>query len=389
MMQKFMNDDASYLAWTTTHPAGFVLNVPLSGTATPVVLHTARCAHVTSGAHTNYTTTDYYKICSLDGMELVAWVHTQSHGQLHYRSCGHCQPTLSSSPASTSMSTGSTTAHTVTGPAISARATAPAGAQPLAPMAPLNEWSLWTRGNVLLTLDNLVPRLACWEANSHPEQIKLQGYLDTVMDAFAPLSSAGSGLFLHLDVGLVPSEQALKGQSPETYLLKGKDLENYLTPLFGGKRLDAARFHLVSATKRIGSGSRLVVGRARPRERDVDDTSWPHFACRSRIGDKGADWKWDLHDQLAEAGPDMLPVGAVEVEVAWLCDAKTARRWSNWWKPTGDAMGPVLGQPYPHQPFNPADDRIVSLAMHRITDPYMDNAVDVGMWWRPRHTAAI
>lgn len=217
-MQKLVNDDESYLAWTLAHPAGFVLNVPQKGTAVPLVLHTARCAHVTSTARTNYTTTDYYKICSLDGMELVAWVHTQSHGQLHYRSCGHCQPTLSSSPAPASMSTGPTTVHTATGSAISAHAKAPAGPQPLASISPLDEWSLWTRGDVLLTLDNLVPRLACWEVNSHPEQIKLQRYLDEVMDALAPLSSGDSGLFLHLDVGLVPSEQALKGQNPETYL---------------------------------------------------------------------------------------------------------------------------------------------------------------------------
>lgn len=85
----------------------------------------------------------------------------------------------------------------------------------------------------------------------------------------------------------------------------------------------------------------------------------------------------------------MLPAGAVEVEVAWRCDAKTARRWSNWWKPTGDAMGPVLGEPQAHKPFNPADDRIVSLAMHLVSDSTMGKAVDVGMRWQPHHTAAI
>jgi hypothetical protein len=378
-MQKFVNDDESYLAWTLAHPAGFVLNVPQKGTAVPLVLHTARCAHVTSTTRTNYTTTDYYKICSMERIELVTWVHAQSHGQLQYRSCGHCQPALSSSPATTHRPRGSMAAHMVIEPDMGNEVGVTDERQPLTAVPALNGWPLWARGNVLLTLDDIVPHLACWEAKTHPEQIALQTYLDEVMDSLALLPPGGAGLFLHLDVGLVRPQK----------VLKGNDLENYLTPLFGGKRLDQSRFHLVSATKRVGIGSRLVVGWAIPRESDVDDTPWSHFACRSRIGETGADWKQDLHDRLAGTGPDILPDGAVEVEVAWRCEAKTASKWSNWWKPTGDAMGPVLGEPYAHQPFNPADDRIVSLAFHLITDPLLGKAVDVGMWWRPHHTAAI
>lgn len=389
-MQKFVNDEASYLAWTLAHPAGFVLNVPQNGTAVPLVLHTARCAHITSTARTNYTTTNYYKICSLDRMKLVAWVHAQSHGQLQYRFCGHCQPALSLSPATTPhTSTGSMAPHMATEPDMGREVGATDERQPLTAVPVLNGWPLWARGNVLLTLDDIVPRLACWEAKTHREQIALQRYLDGVMDALAPLLSGNSGLFLHLDIGLVPSEQVLKSKHPENYLLTGKDLENYLTPLFGGTRLDPSQFRLVSATKRVGGGSRLVVGRAMPRERGAGDTSWSHFACRSRIGDKGADWKADLRAQLAKAGPELLPDGAVEVEVGWRCEAKTASKWSNWWKPTGDTMGPVLGEPYADQPFNPADGRIVSLALHLITDPPLSKAVDVGMWWRPQHSAAI
>jgi len=103
----------------------------------------------------------------------------------------------------------------------------------------------------------------------------------------------------------------------------------------------------------------------------------------------GANWKQDLHDQLANAKPGILPDGAVEVEVAWRCRPTTGLKWLSWWKPTGDAMGPVLGQPYPQQPFNPSDDHIVSLALHLITDLTMDNAVDVGMWWRSHDAKAV
>jgi hypothetical protein len=46
-------------------------------------------------------------------------------------------------------------------------------------------------------------------------------------------------------------------------------------------------------------------------------------------------------------------------------------------------MGPVLGEPDPKNPFNPSDDRIVSLGLHVDWDATMRHSVDVGMWWRP------
>jgi len=57
------------------------------------------------------------------------------------------------------------------------------------------------------------------------------------------------------------------------------------------------------------------------------------------------------------------------------------RNWVNLWKPTGDAMGPVLGE-NPSRRFNPDDDRIVSLGLHLNLDREAGYAVDVGMWWR-------
>ena len=53
------------------------------------------------------------------------------------------------------------------------------------------------------------------------------------------------------------------------------------------------------------------------------------------------------------------------------------------WKPTGDAMGPVLGEPEAKRPYNLADDRITVLYLHLNPDTSMGNDVDVGMWWRP------
>jgi hypothetical protein len=68
------------------------------------------------------------------------------------------------------------------------------------------------------------------------------------------------------------------------------------------------------------------------------------------------------------------------VQLAWRCPAR--RNWVSFWKPTGDAMGPVLGEPDSRNPFNPADDRIVALHLHRCIDESAGNGVRVGMWWR-------
>lgn len=52
------------------------------------------------------------------------------------------------------------------------------------------------------------------------------------------------------------------------------------------------------------------------------------------------------------------------------------------WKPTGDAMGPVLGEPDPRNPYNVADDRIVDLTLHRQIDKSIGHDIHVGLGWR-------
>jgi hypothetical protein len=49
-------------------------------------------------------------------------------------------------------------------------------------------------------------------------------------------------------------------------------------------------------------------------------------------------------------------------------------------------MGPILGEPRLDKPFNPADDRIVSIAFHRLADGNRGHDVQIGMWWRPAQT---
>jgi hypothetical protein len=58
-----------------------------------------------------------------------------------------------------------------------------------------------------------------------------------------------------------------------------------------------------------------------------------------------------------------------------------ARNWSNLWKPAIDALGPMLGIPNPAKPFDPLDDRIVSLGLHRTVDDSVGWGVIVEAWW--------
>jgi hypothetical protein len=160
-------------------------------------------------------------------------------------------------------------------------------------------------------------------------------------------------------------------------LLHHHDTENYLTPIV--RHLGARRFALVSGTKRVGGGSHLLIGVAES-GCQPDGPEWGRFAYAAHSGAGSKAWKVALRDGLLAAGAAKLPPGAVAVHLAWRCSS--ARAWMNLWKPTADAMGPVLGEPDPNNPFNPADDRIVSLSLHRLPDDALGWAVETALLWR-------
>lgn len=235
-------------------------------------------------------------------------------------------------------------------------------------MSEKHRWTLWSRGEELVSIENLQPRVASWEANADPEQIRLRSYVEDVFRRLQPSSAEKRPLYLHLDVDVGAPDR----------LLKGRDLENFLTPLFGRNRFESARFALVSGRKTVGGGSRLSLGIADAAERRPD--GWMHFSRACEGGTDRPAWKAALRDALAESKPVALPPGSVAVQLAWRCGP--GRSWSNLWKATGDAMGPVLGVPNSRQPFNPDDDRIVDLILHRNLDYEARHEVTVGMWWR-------
>jgi hypothetical protein len=228
---------------------------------------------------------------------------------------------------------------------------------------------LWEPETTLYTISDINPQLASWDKNTHPSQLRLQAYRQPIMDELIPLLPDNEPLFLHLDVDVGKPE----------HLLKHHDLENYLTPLFGVKHLNAARFFLVTARKFVGGGSNIEVGVARPAPANVP-LGWDHFVYTAHGSVQSKPWKENLRNALAATNPLPLTASAVEVQIAWKCSPK--RNWVMLWKPTGDCMGPILGEENPLRPFAPNDDRIISLHFHRGIDNGIDNDVHIHMWWR-------
>ena len=230
------------------------------------------------------------------------------------------------------------------------------------------EWRLWQAGEVEVQATDISPLLESWEKSTHHAQVRLQSYLDDLLVRLSPLPDDGP-LFLHLDVDV---------QEPRR-LSRGYDLENYLTPLFGARRLPSRRFFLVSARKYVGGGSRIVCGRAIPAAPSAQD-DWTGITIDAGRGPSEKAWKERLRAELESSGTAALSPGPARVRLAWRCGA--GRSWCNLWKPTGDAMGPVLGVSDPTRPYHLDDDRIVDLELHRNVDDALGHDIVVGMWWR-------
>jgi hypothetical protein len=240
--------------------------------------------------------------------------------------------------------------------------------------AEMRQWLLWMPGRVLRKISGLEPRLASWNANSDLAQIRLREYLDRLAEAIGSLPSTRGDLFLHMDIDV---------RDPAC-VLRHHDLENYLTPVVC--KLGPRHFSFVSARKQIGGGSRLVIGMAEAMGPVGDIAGWGCFSHSAGSGPTLPAWKSHLRTALAEQVPRPLPPGPVEVHVAWRCSSR--RNWVWLWKPTGDAMGPLLGEPNPQRPFNPSDDRITVLGLHLNLDDGLRDDVDVGIWWKPVGTGA-
>ncbi len=218
------------------------------------------------------------------------------------------------------------------------------------PVAPV----FFTMADVELVDLDVAPRLASWMASDHPDQMHLEEFLAHAVGVLAPrLSGLPDPVALRLDVALPVGAQ----------LLEHHDLDNYGFPLaMRISRATGRTLASVRVTKSYGETSRVGVGPAIPAAGPSIVGSWTQV--RTSASASTTAYKQQIHDQLA--GTPTLTEGPVAVELSFTVG--TRRSWPNVWKPTIDALGPLLGMTSPERSWHPRDGRIIDLHLHHHVD---------------------
>ena len=213
------------------------------------------------------------------------------------------------------------------------------------------------------------PVLESWNASTHPDQQRLNAYLDVVAAQLRLAERPASEQWaVELTVGL-PEKQHLD--------LGGRDLDNYLFPL--ARRLDHRRVCAAFGRKVHQAGSSIALISATPRNKPGPP---PQLRVRTSVSTESVLWKEAIHQACGDAAlVSPLPSGPLALEIRF--GVSSIRNWTTLWKPAIDALGPVLGLPNPEKRFSPDDDRIVDLGLHRHVDDSLGYDVDVQVWWRP------
>lgn len=144
------------------------------------------------------------------------------------------------------------------------------------------------------------------------------------------------------------------------------DLKNLLAPL-------ARALPLRLATVKRASRNRLLIARA---ERTPPPERAYHLSCLRTWGPAASSWREDLRRRFLEEPVSPLEEGPVALSLSWRCSS--LQNWVELWRPTGDSLGPVLGE---RRPMRPRLERVSELSLHLFHDDRLGMAVDVGFWW--------
>lgn len=198
------------------------------------------------------------------------------------------------------------------------------------------------------------PRLASWNKATDRDQIRLREYLEDTAELLAP-ALVGGPWALRLDVGLPTGRD----------LIDMADLDNYAFPLATRLRSE----HLVSVwcTKRHGDTSRVLVAPAH--ETPAPE---PTYTVRTTASSQSKAYKEQV--RTAVAGATEIPAGAVQLQLAFVVGLQ--RNWLSLWKPTIDALDPLLGRTR-NRDWHPKDGRITDLGLHVDVDPSLGHDVVV------------
>jgi len=207
-------------------------------------------------------------------------------------------------------------------------------------------------------LQQVKPRLASWDAADHPDQLRLQAYLDDA-EALLAHSRVEGPWTLRLDVGLPTARD----------LLDGADLDNYAFPL--ASRINDPDLVSVWCTKQHNEQSFVRVEQASEQHQPATSV----LVVRTTASASTVAYKEQIHAAIVRAAE--LPAGPVSLELSFVVGPR--RNWLNLWKPTIDSLDPLLGRTHPDRAWHPRDGRIVELGMHVSVDPAAGNEVTVGI----------
>lgn len=185
--------------------------------------------------------------------------------------------------------------------------------------------------------------LASWDRAGTSSQTRSAEFLSAVAAWLDPLPAPP--LTLDLVVGLPAAIPLASG---------GHDLDNYLFPI--AHHLGNGRFVAAFASKSHAPSSTLALEPARP----ITDEPWrPKLRVRTSTSTDKIGSKQEIGGASVEHVNSLPSEGPVRLEVHYRLSSR--RNWVNLWKPTIDALGPVLGVADPRRPFNVDDDRITDL----------------------------
>jgi hypothetical protein len=215
----------------------------------------------------------------------------------------------------------------------------------------------------------VAPRLASWMGDGHTDQVQLERFLTHAVHMLTPaLSEVADPLALRLDVCL----------PAKTRLLDANDLDNYVFPLtMRLTKVSKRQVACVWATKRHGTTSLIGIEQAVLLTHAEPAGGW--VLVHTTASSETSVYKQQIHAAL-QMLPE-LPPGPVSLELSFTVGP--GRNWLNLWKPTIDALSPLLGQAGSSKPWNPQDGRIVQLGLHRQVEQSRRHDVLLAIAARP------
>ena len=202
------------------------------------------------------------------------------------------------------------------------------------------------------------PRLASWNKATDPDQVRLRDSLEDAAELLAPAMVRTGPWTLVLDVGLPPGRD----------LVDMADLDNYIYPL--ATRLRTEELVSVWCTKRHADTSWVLVASA-------EETAAPSeiYTVRTTASTQTTRYKEQIRAAVVSAA-EIAP-GPVQLQIGFVVGPQ--RNWISLWKPTIDALDPLLGRTSEDRDWHPKDGRITDLALHVHVDPALGHDVVVSI----------